>query len=77
MFPVAHVRVVCFMVQKKLDDEENEITAVNLKLILIPFQCCFLCLYHKYKYPIYLLMQNCSLTSFGGKEILPFKYSFI
>lgn len=55
MFPVAYMRVICFMVHEKLDGE-GKITAVNLKLILIPFQCCFLCLYHKCENPIFLLM---------------------
>lgn len=44
---------ISFMVHNKLDDGEGKITALNLKVILVPFQCCFLCLYHKWENPIF------------------------
>lgn len=47
------MKIISFMVHNKLDDEEGRITALNLKAILIPFQCCFLCLFHKWKNHIF------------------------
>lgn len=54
MFSVAYIRVICFMVRKRICDGKGKITAV--KQILIPFQCRFLCLYHKCKNPFIFWM---------------------
>lgn len=73
MISVSYMKLINFMAHNEQDDGECKITALNLKVILIPFQCCFLCLYHKRKKnPHFSLNLKLSLNFFWRQINAPF-----